>query len=110
MHESVQFGGGRVMIWAGVSINGLTDLYSIMNKTMTFQRYRDEILRPIVVPYAASFGDEFILMDDNARQHRARLSGQFSFRRRNPSNGLARKFPRHEHIRTCLGHSTEKSS
>ncbi|GBM84330.1 hypothetical protein AVEN_209701-1 [Araneus ventricosus] len=48
-----------------------------MNGTLTFQRYRDEILRPIVVPYAAAFGDEFILMDDNARLHCARLVDNF---------------------------------
>ncbi|GFW78222.1 transposable element Tcb2 transposase [Trichonephila clavipes] len=33
----------------------------------------DEILRPIVVPYAAAIGDDFILMDDNCRPHRANL-------------------------------------
>ncbi|GFW13987.1 transposable element Tcb2 transposase [Trichonephila clavipes] len=30
-------------------------------------------LRPIVVPYAAAIGDDFILMDDNSRPHRANL-------------------------------------
>ncbi|GFW75183.1 transposable element Tcb2 transposase [Trichonephila clavipes] len=34
---------------------------------------RDEILRPIVVPYAAAIGDDFILMDDNSRPHCAYL-------------------------------------
>ncbi|GFW71473.1 transposable element Tcb2 transposase [Trichonephila clavipes] len=33
----------------------------------------DKILRPIVVPYAAAIGDDFILMDDNCRLHRANL-------------------------------------
>ncbi|GFW54459.1 transposable element Tcb2 transposase [Trichonephila clavipes] len=32
-----------------------------------------EIFRPIVVPYAAAIGDDFILMDDNSRSHRANL-------------------------------------
>ncbi|GFU77858.1 transposable element Tcb2 transposase [Trichonephila clavipes] len=45
VHESVRFCGGGV----------------------------DEILRPIVVPYAAAIGDDFILMDDNSRPHRANL-------------------------------------
>ncbi|GFW19303.1 transposable element Tcb2 transposase [Trichonephila clavipes] len=39
----------------------------------TARRFRDEILRPIVVPYAAAIGDDFILMDDNIRPHRANL-------------------------------------
>ncbi|GFV70631.1 transposable element Tcb2 transposase [Trichonephila clavipes] len=36
-------------------------------------RREDEILRHIVVPYAAAIGDDFILMDDNSRPHRANL-------------------------------------
>ncbi|GFV87467.1 transposable element Tcb2 transposase [Trichonephila clavipes] len=39
----------------------------------------DEILRPIVVPYAAAIGDDFILMDDNYRPHRANLLEDFFF-------------------------------
>ncbi|GFY36342.1 transposable element Tcb2 transposase [Trichonephila clavipes] len=37
------------------------------------------ILRPIVVPYAAEIGDDFILMDDNCRPHRANLVEDFLF-------------------------------
>ncbi|GFU76331.1 transposable element Tcb2 transposase [Trichonephila clavipes] len=47
VHESVRFGGGGVLV--------------------------NEIFRPIVVPYAAVIGDDFILMDDNSRPHRANL-------------------------------------
>jgi hypothetical protein len=36
-------------------------------------RYRDEILHPIVRPYAGAVGDGFILMDDHCRPHRARV-------------------------------------
>ncbi|GFX90114.1 transposable element Tcb2 transposase [Trichonephila clavipes] len=39
----------------------------------------DEILRPIVVPYAAKIGDDFILMDDNCRSHRDNLVEDFLF-------------------------------
>ncbi|GFX87335.1 transposable element Tcb2 transposase [Trichonephila clavipes] len=39
----------------------------------------DEILRPIEVPYAAAIGDDFILMDDNCRPHRANLVEDFLF-------------------------------
>ncbi|GFW12364.1 transposable element Tcb2 transposase [Trichonephila clavipes] len=35
--------------------------------------------RPIVVPYAAAIGDDFILMDDNCRPHRANLGEDFFF-------------------------------
>ncbi|GFT06001.1 transposable element Tcb2 transposase [Trichonephila clavipes] len=53
VHENVRFGDGGVLV--------------------------DEILRPIVVPYAAAIGDDFILMDDNCRPHRANLVEDFLF-------------------------------
>ncbi|GFV83444.1 transposable element Tcb2 transposase [Trichonephila clavipes] len=73
VHESVRFGGGGVLVYGGISIDGCTDLYIIRDGSLTARRYRDEILRPIVVPYAAAIEDDFILMDDNCRQHRANL-------------------------------------
>ncbi|GFW88143.1 transposable element Tcb2 transposase [Trichonephila clavipes] len=72
VHESVRFGSGGVLVY-GVSIDGRTDLYIIRDGPLTARRYRDEILRPIVVPYAAAIGDDFILMDYNSRPHRANL-------------------------------------
>ncbi|GFW24999.1 transposable element Tcb2 transposase [Trichonephila clavipes] len=73
VHESVRFGGGGVLVYGGISIDGRTYLYIIRDGPLTTRRYRDEILRPIVVPYAAAIGDDFILMDDNSRPHRANL-------------------------------------
>ncbi|GFW91445.1 transposable element Tcb2 transposase [Trichonephila clavipes] len=79
MHESVRFGGGGVLVYGGISIDGCTDLYIIRDGPLTTRRYRDEILRPIVVPYAAAIGDDFILMDNNCRPHRANLVEDFLF-------------------------------
>ncbi|GFW63467.1 transposable element Tcb2 transposase [Trichonephila clavipes] len=70
VHESVRFGSGGVMVYGGISIDGRTDLYIIRDGLLTARRYRDEILRPIVVPYDAAIRDDFILMDDNSRPHR----------------------------------------
>ncbi|GFV01287.1 transposable element Tcb2 transposase [Trichonephila clavipes] len=53
VHESVRFGGGGVLV--------------------------DEILRPIVVPYAAAIGYDFILMDGNCWPHHANLVEDFLF-------------------------------
>ncbi|GFT73010.1 transposable element Tcb2 transposase [Trichonephila clavipes] len=58
VHESVRFGGGVVLVYGGISIDGRTDLYIIHDGPLTARRYRDEILRPIVVPYAAAIGDD----------------------------------------------------
>ncbi|GFS91036.1 transposable element Tcb2 transposase [Trichonephila clavipes] len=79
VHESVRFGGGEVLVYGCISIDGRTYLYIIRNGPLTARRYRDEILRPIVVPYAAAIGDAFTLMDDNCRPHRANLVEDFLF-------------------------------
>ncbi|GFV25182.1 transposable element Tcb2 transposase [Trichonephila clavipes] len=105
VHESVRFGGGGVLVYGVISIEGRTDLYIIRDGPLTARRYRDEILRPIVVPYAAAIGDDFILMDDNCRLHRANLVEDFLFRGRNRTNGMASVFSRHESNRARLGRS-----
>ncbi|GFU85625.1 transposable element Tcb2 transposase [Trichonephila clavipes] len=79
VHESVRFGFGGVMVYGGISIDGRTDLYIIRDGPLTARRYRDEILRLIAVPYAATIGDDFILMDDNCRPHHANLVEDFLF-------------------------------
>lgn len=71
--ERPQYEGGGVMVWAGISTDGRTDLHFVRNGTLNAQRYRDEILEPTVLPYAAAMGEHFILMDDNARPHRANI-------------------------------------
>ncbi|GFX11645.1 integrase catalytic domain-containing protein [Trichonephila clavipes] len=77
--ESVRFGGGGVLVYGGISIDGRTDLYIIRDGPLTARRYRDEILRPIVVPYAVAIGDDLILMDDNCRPPHANLVEDFLF-------------------------------
>ncbi|GFW62336.1 transposable element Tcb2 transposase [Trichonephila clavipes] len=79
VHESVRFGGGGVLVYGGISIDGCTDPYIIRDVHLTARRCRNEILRPIVVLYAAAFGDDFILMDNNCRPHRAKLVEDFLF-------------------------------
>ncbi|GFT24915.1 transposable element Tcb1 transposase [Trichonephila clavipes] len=79
VHESVRFGGGGVLVYGGIFIEGRTDLYIIRDGSLTARRCRDKILRPTVVPYAAAIGDDFILMDDNCRPHRANLVEDFLF-------------------------------
>ena len=71
------YGGGSVMVWAGICLGSRTDLHVFQNGGITAQRYRDEILEPIVRPFAAAMGAGFILMQDNARPHTARLSMAF---------------------------------
>ncbi|GFV66140.1 transposable element Tcb2 transposase [Trichonephila clavipes] len=79
VYESVRFGGEGVLVYGGIYIDGCKDIYIIRDGSLTSRRYRDEIFRPIVVPYAAAIGDDFILMDDNCRPHRANLVEDFLF-------------------------------
>ncbi|GFU91095.1 transposable element Tcb2 transposase [Trichonephila clavipes] len=59
------------MVWGAISLGGKTDLPLFHGGTLTDVRYRDEMLDPYVRPYAGAIGNDFILMDDNARSHRA---------------------------------------
>ena len=51
---------------------GRTQLY-IINGNLNPQRYIDEILRPIVMPFLKRIGLRPILQDDNAWSHRGRI-------------------------------------
>ncbi|GFT02831.1 transposable element Tc3 transposase [Trichonephila clavipes] len=75
--ERHSYRGGGILVWAGISLGGHTDLHVFHGGTVTGLRYRDEILDPYVRPYAAAIGNDFILMDDNAQPHRARIVEEY---------------------------------
>ena len=64
------FGGGRVMVWDGISLTGKTRLV-IIGGNLSAERYQDEILQPLAIPYLHSLGPNSILQDNNAHPHRA---------------------------------------
>lgn len=72
--EHDRFGGGSVMVWAGIS-HGLKTPLVIVNGNLTAVRYRDEILRPHVVPFVRQHHLTF--QQDNARPHVARVCRDF---------------------------------
>uniref|UniRef100_A0A8K9V280 Tc1-like transposase DDE domain-containing protein n=1 Tax=Oncorhynchus mykiss TaxID=8022 RepID=A0A8K9V280_ONCMY len=72
-----RFGGGSVMVWGGIYLGGRTGLHVLARGCLTAIRYRDEILRPLVRPYAGAVGPVFLLMQDNARPHMAGVCQQF---------------------------------
>ncbi|KAI4899343.1 hypothetical protein NFI96_003900 [Prochilodus magdalenae] len=71
------FGGGSVMVWGGISLEGHTDLHRLDNGTLTAIRYQDEILGPVVRPYAGTVDPGFLLVHNNARPHVAIVRKQF---------------------------------
>ncbi len=66
--DRVAHGGGGVMVWAGVFYGQRTQEH-IIDGILNEQRYRDEILRPIVVPF---IHDHHLML-----QHVARICTQF---------------------------------
>ena len=77
--EHDRYGGGSIMVWGGISWDGRTDLVVLNQGTLTAQRYRDEILDTQVRLYAGAVGDQFILMDDNARPHTAHIVQRYLY-------------------------------
>ena len=63
------------MVWAGINNNRKTNLV-IINGNLNVQRYRDEILTPVVIPYVNA-NPNAIFQQDNARPHTARLTMQY---------------------------------
>ncbi len=70
----VAHGGGRVMVWAGEFYGQRTQLHFI-DGILNAQRYCDEVLRPIVVPFIHD--RRLMLQHDNAWPHVARICTQF---------------------------------
>lgn len=73
----VSHGGGSVMVWAGISMEACTELVVINRGSLTAQRYIEEVLANYVVPFAPFIGDDFVLMQDNARPHSARCVTEY---------------------------------
>ncbi|KFM60382.1 Transposable element Tcb1 transposase, partial [Stegodyphus mimosarum] len=83
--EYLSFRGGNIMVWPGISLGYRTDLHIFKRGSLTAVRYRYEVLEPIVRLYAAAIVPTFILMDDNARPHRADIVDDYL-----ESEGIAR--------------------
>ena len=59
------FGGGSVMVWDGISLTGKTRLV-VIEGNFNAERYQEEILQPVVVPWLHNLGPHSILQDENA--------------------------------------------
>ncbi len=72
--DRMAHGGGGVMVWAGVCYGQRTQVL-FTDGILNAQRYHDEILRPIVVPFIHDH--HLMLQHNNARPHVARICTQF---------------------------------
>ncbi|GFW73443.1 transposable element Tcb1 transposase [Trichonephila clavipes] len=73
------------MVWAWISLGYRTELHIFKRGSVTAVRYRDEVLEPNVRLYAGAVGPTFVLIDDNARPHRADIIDDYL-----ESKGIAR--------------------
>lgn len=73
---TTSFGGESVWICGGICFGRRTDLLVLMNASMTSVRYRYMAVEPIIVPFAGAIGEGFVLIDDNAHPHLARILNQ----------------------------------
>ena len=64
------------MVWGGIRHNSKTELVFI-DGNLNAADYREIILDPIVVVEDRTVGADFVLVDDNALPHRARLVDEF---------------------------------
>ncbi len=67
-------GGGGVMVWAGINYGQWTQVHFI-DGSLNVQRYCEEILRPVVVPFIRHH--RLMLQHDNAQLHVVRICTQF---------------------------------
>ncbi|GFU91474.1 transposable element Tc3 transposase [Trichonephila clavipes] len=65
------------MVWAGIMMDGRTDLHFFDKGFVTAQRYRNEVLEPYVHLFQGAVVPDFIFMDDNAPCHRVVLIDDF---------------------------------
>ncbi len=85
------YGMGRRMLYT------MNILYGILNA----QKYCDEILRPIVVPFIHNH--HLMLQHDNARPHVARICTQLLEAEKNHSSCMASILTRYDTHWACLG-------
>lgn len=69
-----QFGGGSVMIWAGISLHTKTPMVPI-HQNLNTARYQNLVLQPAAIPHIRA-NRGMVLMQDNATPHTARTTQQ----------------------------------
>lgn len=67
---------GSVIVWLGICIDSRPERH-VAKYTLTAQKYRNEILRPILRSFGGAFNAVFLLVQDNARAHPAIICMDF---------------------------------
>ncbi|GBM58748.1 hypothetical protein AVEN_183576-1 [Araneus ventricosus] len=62
---------------SGAIPGGHTSFHVLYGGTLAAVKYRNDFFNPYAKPYAGTTGEEFTLMDDNARSYRDRLIEEY---------------------------------
>ncbi|UYV71113.1 hypothetical protein LAZ67_8001784, partial [Cordylochernes scorpioides] len=90
-----------IMVWGAIAYDSRSPLLRIQG-TMTAQRYVDDVLRPVTLPYLQGVPNA-IYQQDNARPHTARISQQALYK-------MYRCFPGHRTLLISHQSSTSGTS
>ncbi|GFU70834.1 transposable element Tcb1 transposase [Trichonephila clavipes] len=90
--EHHAFQDRSIIVWAEISLGDRTDLHFFKRGSVTAIRYQVEVLESIVRLCAAAVGPTFVLMDNNARPHRADIMDDY-LKRRDCAYGVFSRFP-----------------
>lgn len=69
VRERSQYGGGSIMIWAGISLHTKTPMTPI-HPNLNAERYKNIIFQPVAILHIKTY-NETVLKQDNATPHAA---------------------------------------
>lgn len=72
VRERNQYGGGSIMIWAGISLHTKTPMAPI-HPNLSAARYKKTILQPVAILHIKTY-HETVLKQDNTTPHAARTN------------------------------------
>ncbi|KAJ4437598.1 hypothetical protein ANN_17743 [Periplaneta americana] len=76
VQEMDRFGGGSIMVWAGIMCNNRMDLL-IVPQRLNAARYIEDVLEEHFVPAAIGVGPGFLFVQDNVQAHSAAVTRDF---------------------------------
>ena len=74
INETQQFGGGSILLWAGISMHTKTQIVRV-NGNLNARRYQTDIITPVLLPHLRA-NRGMIVAQDNAPCHAARTTQQ----------------------------------
>ena len=101
-----RYAGGSVMVWGGITMTGRTELH-ICRGNVTGLYYRDNVIEPIVAPYARLDGNALIFSRRQWKSPLCMCCPRSPAVSHNHDSSMASKVPRPVSTRTFVEHPRE---